>query len=84
MSMDPNFSKRIYDDAKKLFLEGAVEVLITRAAGPAAQGGTFDPAVRLVHKASGIEITCSDFPSQTENYIAAAIRLRIACDKRDH
>ncbi len=82
--MDPDFSKQIYSEAKKLFPEGAVEVLITRATGPAGQPGKFDATVRLVHKASGIEITCNDFPSQTQNYIAAAIRLRIACDEHNH
>jgi protein subunit release factor B len=82
--MDPNFSKRIYDDAKKQFPEGAVETLVSRPAGPAGHPGNFDPAVRLVHDATGVEITCSDFPTQIENYIAAAIRLRIACDRRDH
>ncbi len=84
MSMDPNFSRRIYDEAKKLFPEGAVEALVSRPAEPAGQLGSFDPAVRLVHAATGIEITCTDFPTQIENYIAAAIRLRIACDKRGH
>jgi hypothetical protein len=84
MSMDPNFSRRIYDEAKKLFPEGAVETLVSRPAGPAGQPGNLDPAVRLVHAAMGVEITCSEFPTQIENYIAAAIRLRIACDKRGH
>jgi protein subunit release factor A len=84
MSLDPNFSRRIYDEAKKLFPEGAVEALVSRPVGPTGQPGNFDPAVRLVHAATGVEITCSDFPTQIENYIAAAIRLRIACDERGH
>ena len=84
MSMDPNFSTQIYDEAKKLFPEGAVEVMVSRPAWPPGQPGDFDPAVRLVHAATGVEITCSEFPTQIENYIAAAIRLRIACDKRGH
>jgi len=82
MFMDPNFSRRIYDEAKKLFPKGAVEALVSRPAGPVGEPGNSDPAVRLVHTATGVEITCSDFPTQIENYIAAAIRLRIACDKR--
>ena len=76
-----SFSREIYDDAKRLFPDGTVETLVSRPLeGPA---GTSAPAVRLIHTSTGIEIICSDFPTQIENYIAAAIRLRIACDKRD-
>jgi protein subunit release factor B len=82
--MDPNFSRRIYDEAKQLFPEGAVETLTVRPIGPGGRLDKLDPAVRLIHYATGMEATCSDFPTQTENYIAAAIRLRIACDKREH
>lgn len=76
-----SFSRQIYDDTKKLFPEGTVETLVSRPSG--APAGTLAPAVRLVHTSTGIEIVCGDFPTQIENYIAAAIRLRIACDKRD-
>jgi protein subunit release factor A len=82
--MDPHFPKRIYGEAKKLFPEGAVETLVARAEGPAGHQGSRDLAVRLVHSPTGIEVTCDDFPSQTENYIAAAIRLGIACDQQEH
>lgn len=41
-----------------------------------------DSAIRLIHTASGIHVDCDEFPSQQENYIAAAIRLRIACDEQ--
>ena len=75
-----SFSRATYDDAKKLFPDGTVETLVSRPSG--APPGTLDPAVRLVHTPTGSEIICSDFPTQIENYIAAAIRLRIACDKR--
>jgi hypothetical protein len=81
--MDPNFSRRIYEEAKKLFPEGAVETLTVRPIGPAGYRGQLDPAVKLVHTATGTEAICSDFQTQIENYIAAAIRLRIACDKRE-
>jgi hypothetical protein len=76
-----NFSRQIYDDARKLFRDGTVETLVSRPSG--APLGASDPAVRLVHTATGIEIICSEFPTQIENYIAAAIRLRIACDKHE-
>jgi protein subunit release factor A len=79
--MNDSFSKRIYQEAKKLFSEGEVETLIHRATGPAGQPGNINAGVRLVHKATGVQITCDDYPSQTENYVAAVIRLRIVCDK---
>jgi protein subunit release factor B len=81
--MDDGFLKRIYQEAKKLFSEDEVETLIHRATAPAGQPGNISTAVRLVHKATGIQITCDDYSSQTENYVGAAIRLRIACDKGD-
>jgi protein subunit release factor A len=75
-----SFSKEIYADAKKLFPDGTVETMVWRTSG--ALPATSAPAVRLIHISTGIEIVCSDFTTQIENYIAAAIRLRIACDKR--
>jgi protein subunit release factor A len=80
--MEPEFLKRIYQEAKNLFPEGQIETLIHRAQAPAGELGKFSTAVRLVHKPTGIQITCDDYSSQTENYVAAAIRLRIACDER--
>ena len=75
-----NFQQQIYDETKGLFPEGEVQTLICRRSGE--QPGAFGPAVRLIHTPTGIEISCDEFPSQIENYIAAAIRLRIACDNR--
>jgi protein subunit release factor A len=77
--MDPNFPKQIYDDVKKLFPVGAIETLVSRAPGPDGPANS-DSAVCVVHTPTGLEIVCDDFPSQIENFIAAAIRLRIACD----
>jgi protein subunit release factor A len=70
-----SFAKDIYDDAKRLFPDGEVQALIARASGARAL-----PDVRLVHLPSGLEVTCADFPTQSENYIAAALRLRAAVD----
>jgi protein subunit release factor A len=74
-----SFAIAIYDDAKRLFPEGEVQVLIARA--PGASSGKLLPEVRLVHLPSGLEVICHEFPTQTENYIAAAMRLRAACDR---
>ena len=79
--MKTDFERQIYDDVKRLFADGTVQTCVAQ---PSFSGGlpqTVDPAVRLVHTITGLEVTCSDFPSQTENYIAAAIQLRIACDR---
>ena len=80
--MDTDFPRKIYAEAKRLFQEGAVETLVSRSSCTVADGG-MDSAVKLVHVATGEEILCDDFPSQIENFIAAAIRLRIQCDNRD-
>ena len=77
--MRTEFQACLYDEVKRLFPEGAVEVLVTRAQLFQAP----DPAVRLVHTASGTSVDCAEFPSQQQNYIAAAIRLRIACDEKN-
>jgi hypothetical protein len=76
--MKPDFKKQIYKDAKRLFPKGTVETLVA----PPKIFEPIDPAVRLVHKSSGVSAVCDEFESQTENFIAAAIRLRIACDKK--
>lgn len=77
---DIDFARDIYDDAKRLFPQGAVEALISRP--PGTPPGGSDPAVQLHHLDTGITIVCADFPTQIENYIAAAIRLRVALDER--
>jgi hypothetical protein len=73
------FAAAIYDDAKRLFPEGEVQVLL--AGLPGAQPEELLPEVRLIHLPSGLEEICGQFPTQTENYIAAALRLRAACDR---
>ena len=77
--MDTDFPRKIYSEAKRLFPDGAVESLVSRSSGIVAGGGT-DSAVKLVHVATGQEVLCDEFSSQIENFIAAAIRLRIQCD----
>ena len=81
--MSSDFSKKIYEDAQKLFPKGEVQTLVCRGAGPGELPGAFEATVRLVHTPTGIEKTCDEFPTQIQNFIAAAIRLRIACDRRD-
>ncbi|MDR3457733.1 MAG: peptide chain release factor-like protein [Verrucomicrobiae bacterium] len=79
--MNADFPSQIYAAAQQLFPEGTVETQVTLPAVFSAEPAVIDPAVRLVHTPTGIAVACRDFPSQTENYIAAALRLRIACDK---
>ena len=79
--MSADFPRQVYGEIKQLFPAGTVETQVARPVVFGPEPSAMDPAVRLVHTPTGIEASCSDFPSQTENYIAAAIRLRIACDK---
>jgi protein subunit release factor A len=81
---DLNCSEAAYQEARKRFPEGELDVLINRATGPAVKPPkTVSTAVRLVHKPTGVQVTCDDYPTQRQNYVLAAIRLRVACDKHD-
>jgi hypothetical protein len=81
--MAPKFAEIIYEDVKKLFPDGAVEKYVVPLAISGGLPNRIDPAIRLVHRTRGIEVTCSDFPTQTENFVAAVIRLKIACEELD-
>ena len=84
--MSKDFPTQLYDEVKGLFPKDMVQMMVLPP-NLSSEPGAIDPivrldaAVRLIHTPTGIEIICDDFPSQTENCIAAAIRLRIACDK---
>jgi hypothetical protein len=75
--MSTPFATKLYEQVKQLFPIGTLETLVAASGGPSSK---LDPTIQLVHIPSGLEITCGEFPSQTEKYIAAAIRLRIAVD----
>jgi hypothetical protein len=77
--MGGDFKTQLYEDAKRLFPPGVVE---SQVAAPKMFEPP-NPAVRLIHTPTGITAGCDEYESQTENYIAAAIRLRIACDERN-
>jgi hypothetical protein len=81
--MAPKFAEIIYEDVKKLFPDGAVEKYVVPLATSGGLPNRINPAIRLVHRTLGIEVTCSDFRTQTENFVAAVIRLKIACDGLD-
>jgi protein subunit release factor A len=75
-----NFAEAIGREARRLFPEGAVQILVARGHGPESDQPQ-DPVVKVVHGESGISATCRDYASQTKNLAAALIQLRIACDK---
>jgi len=79
--MKTDFTRQIYGEAKHLFAEGEVEVLVAQPSFLEALPQQLDLNVQLIHLPTGIKQTVGDFPSQMENFIAAVIRLRIACDK---
>ena len=78
--MDSEFPRQIYEEAKKLFPDGGIRTLTARASGPDSAN---DAAVQLVHEDTGTKITCNEFSSQIQNYVAAAIRMRIAMDAQE-
>jgi hypothetical protein len=79
--MAADFSNRIYYLIKQLFPDGRVQVLVWRPVINISEPIAVNPAVRLVCTPSGIGAARNDFPSQIENFVVAAIRLRIACGK---
>lgn len=81
--MKSNFAAQIYEDAKKLFPDGAVQTLSRRIETASGELPKVDSAVRLIHTPTGTTITSEEFSTQYENFVAAVIRLRIACDERD-
>ena len=75
--MSADFKSEMYREAKQLFPAGEIETLVKAPA-------SIDPgdvAVRLVHKKSGLSASCDRYPTQLENFVAAAIRLKIECDQ---
>jgi protein subunit release factor B len=56
------FQMHLYEDIKRLFPEGAVDVLVVRASGPGSKEQP-NAAVRLVHRATGITVDCDHYAS---------------------
>jgi protein subunit release factor A len=75
------FQMRLYEETKQLFPEAEVEVLVARSLGPGSKEPP-SPAVRLIHKPTGITVDRERYQSQMQNRILATIQLRIACDKK--
>ena len=74
------FQLQVYEETKKLFPEGAVDVLVAPEPEPGSPQRA-SAAVRVIHKATGRVINCSHYDSRIQNRIIATLQLRVACDR---
>jgi hypothetical protein len=70
------------EEAGRLFRDGEVETFVRRAGDPGELPGEADATVCVVHRPTGIEVSCDSYPSQMQNKLIAMLRLRIAVDSR--
>ncbi len=60
---------------ERCFDDGEIETLIWRTEGDGVAVSRADAAVKLIHRASGLEVVCEEHSSQVLNQAAALLEL---------
>ena len=80
-----SFAQTLYAELRELFEEDEIEILLSRP-NPNDGPGSFEKAVRIAHKETGITVDVDEFPTQIENGALAKIRLfhRVRRERKAH
>ena len=69
------FATEILQQLEALFEEGEIETLMRSTEGTGLAVGPADAAVKVIHRPSGEEEVCAQYPSQIRNKAMALARL---------
>ena len=75
---DPDFARKITPLVSRLFPE--TEIRVETARLQADDPASSLPDVRVTHLPTGEVVVCADFATQTENRVAALLKLRARLD----
>ncbi len=72
MSLTP---LELLERIERCFDEGEIETLTWRTPGEGLSVSRADAAVKVIHRPSGLEVVCEEYPSQILNRVAALLEL---------